>query len=297
MVGDDWLTLPEQLAISAAGWAGKKAIKWGYQKWQNRSKSPGRIHGRKITMARFSRRRYSRRRYSRRRFSRRRRYRRRVRRSSGRTRTETKFVGITVKAGNAFLPLNFDNHLITGLSDYKAAFTEFRILSCTLYMTEGDPKTTAPSGFTDSWLLAPSRAVAKARGLATGITIASSAGFLNQMVLSPDDATQLAGVKYLIPNTTTTKMHVSFCPFRMSWGINSLDTPVGSSISDISVVGRPVSCRRWMPISWLYPLNTSSTQRPLNMFGPYLIPLNNNETTADIVSGIMRVRYQVRGQI
>lgn len=298
MADADWLSPLEKLAIWGTGRVIAKGVPWLYDKFRNRKKKVqpfdmARLRGRRSYGRRW-RRRYTRR------FKRR--YTRRRRRSirGAVNRVETTPVSVTIRNGSSFIPLNFDEAMLPGLSDYKECFTEFRILSCTLYLLDGDPIQTKIEPFDQSYIAASSYSIAKVRGQSTVADTANSLAFLrNQMPMNNGGIMQLSSVKYLIPNSTTQKMRVRFVPYRMYWSLNTTDTPATTTNPPPTrYQGRPVSLRKWTPISWLFPLNTSGDPPHIVMFGPYVVPLlNTSGGGSNTIYGLCRVRYQVRGQI
>lgn len=293
----DWLSLGEKLAISGVGWAARK----GYQYFrQHRSKfNTGKPANFIPAMAYGGRRRYRRRRY-RRRYPLRRRFKRRYRKRSGRrgviTRTASQVVQFDVGSAesNRNYPINMSGvSLINGLGDYVQAFTEVRIVRMTLTLTSGPAQEGVTAPIEVRYVVAPSKPWAKAMAYSYDETEAGTTNFIrDKMGINLAQIQQLRGCRYKLPSTVGTSVRLSFVPYRMSWQLDTLNqTP---AVQGIRMLGRPVSAARWMPISWLVSKGQGRTD-PV-FLGPYCCPIND-DSSQSVLNGILKVTYQIRGQV
>nr|WDW25891.1 MAG: capsid protein [Cressdnaviricota sp.] len=300
-VWQDPTSLRNRLILSTIGWAARKLgpPAWrAARRWWRGSTTVSGTSGSKLMWRRS--RRYRRRPRFRRRLRFKRTYRRRSRRMrrGGTLRTESAFVRIPVRfstmSSNMWIPITVDlMEVFPGMQDYLQAFTEVRIASMSVTLTQNAPTGTAGLVPLDTgFMLAPSAPRAKTRIQAPQTNQVTSDWVRSLMALNSEAIQQLRGVRYRFPNATARAMSFSVRPYFVEWTQNSATNPTGTGAPAWSGLIR--SARRWMPISWFNP--GSGTTR-VQLIGPYLCPLQDTNAAGDVeFTGIMRIRYALRGQ-
>lgn len=164
-------------------------------------------------------------------------------------------------------PFQFTPTDLTGFTDYRSTFAEFRILKASMNVPMD------PSNQTDPSVVRIRRV--SSRPFTTNLPQTNLAEFGNTVVSDVRSVTVLEQSRYsklLTPTDIRNSVTIKFYPYTMRWTGRPVaaQNPTNQATSYLEYQ----SARRWMPFSFLGPLVSGSETRDndVTFFGPYLIP-------------------------
>lgn len=205
--------------------------------------------------------------------------------------------GWTFYNGTSWAVFSFNPLLLPGFKDYQATYSHFRLLKAKLYINRQmvDPvgaPTTVIDGSTWNYLVVGSRPFA-ATTSPLGTTVSSPTQYLPNQLSEALRQTKWQRVHY--PNTTTQRVTAGFYPYTM---VGTFGPSLGSG-SQVQYQ-RIWEGKKWMPFTWALD-QTSSTDRPMAFYGPYLVADWPTDATNPGYRGLvaqctLQVHVQFKGQ-
>lgn len=196
-----------------------------------------------------------------------------------------------------------------GFADYAATYSRYRVKKVVAYLmrqpvrdpTTGDHSPESASGFTDHFLIVPSRTYACLRG-----NYESNVAFTTQVVpfLTELQLRQSKWQKEKFPNSTRPAIRIAFYPYTVQAAFGPVDS---TSVTFARVREGKV----WTPMAWSVPNSGTGVgaSSEATYFGPYVLPSRNglasdlepgdtsSAPTTTMYSITYRVTVQFAGQV
>lgn len=175
-------------------------------------------------------------------------------------------------------PFQFCPTVLSGFTDYRSTFAEFRILKATMNIPMD------PSNQVDPAVVSLRRVSSRPFTTAYGLTSGGADGIGNQVVPAVRVVSELEQSrfsKHITPTDIRNSVTIKFYPYTMRWTGRPVFGPIasGSNIRTESYLEYQ-SARRWMPFSFLGGTNNSAAADDVSFFGPYIIPYGQDNLPA-----------------
>lgn len=179
------------------------------------------------------------------------------------------------KQGNAdgqAAPFSFVPTQLAGFYDYRATYSEFRLLKATIAVPVDPANQTDPAVV--SIMRVPSRAYVEPSYVSKGT------GISNYELLPPQTVTALQQSRWgklVSPSDTRNVIKFGFYPYTLRWAGRPVGTgPTGSATMAGALYTDYQSGKRWVSMAFLGQDNPSTTVDDVRYYGPYLMPFGQD---------------------